>query len=139
MLAATVVLAARAHAHGNEPHRSGPDLTPVVTDFGRTGDPKQVRRTITVRMHDRMRFVVVNDGRIMHELVLGNEDELRRHAALMRANPEMEHEAPYMAHVAPGKRREIVKFDKPGKFRFGGLVPGHFEAGMVGTARMMPS
>ncbi|MCU0949764.1 MAG: cupredoxin family protein [Burkholderiaceae bacterium] len=132
--------------------RAEPDT--VATAFGRSGDPARVSRTITVRMHDRMRFdpaeltvrqgdtvrfVVVNAGRIMHELVLGTDDELRRHAALMRANPDMEHDAPYMVHVDPGKRGEFVwQFTEPGRFRYGCLVPGHFEAGMVGTVNVLP-
>jgi len=45
----------------------------------------------------------------------------------------MEHDEPYMAHVAPGKTERIVwRFTKPGEFHYGCLVPGHFEAGMVG-------
>lgn len=43
------------------------------------------------------------------------------------------HDEPYMVHVAPGKAGEIGwRFDKAGTFHFGCLVPGHFEAGMVG-------
>jgi uncharacterized cupredoxin-like copper-binding protein len=46
----------------------------------------------------------------------------------------MEHDEPYMAHVAPGKTDTIVwQFTRAGEFHFGCLVPGHFEAGMVGT------
>jgi uncharacterized cupredoxin-like copper-binding protein len=38
-----------------------------------------------------------------------------------------------MAHVDPGKTGQIVwHFSKPGEFYYGGLIPGHFEAGMVG-------
>lgn len=153
-LAVAAVAAGRAHAHGTaHGGAAAADTAPVETAFGRSGDPAKVSRTITVRMFDRMRFdpaeltvrqgdtvrfVVVNAGRIMHELVLGTDDELARHAALMRANPDMEHEAPYMAHVDPGKRGEFVwQFTQPGTFRYGCLVPGHFEAGMVGTVRVV--
>ena len=154
-LAMAAIAADPAHAHGTaHGGAAAADAAPVETAFGRSGDPARVSRTITVRMHDRMRFepaeltvrqgdtvrfVVVNAGRIMHELVLGTDDELARHAALMRANPDMEHEAPYMAHVDPGKRGEFVwQFTTPGTFRYGCLVPGHFEAGMVGTVRVLP-
>jgi uncharacterized cupredoxin-like copper-binding protein len=42
-------------------------------------------------------------------------------------------------HVAPGKTGEIVwQFTKAGEFHFGCLVPGHFEAGMVGRIRVLP-
>jgi uncharacterized cupredoxin-like copper-binding protein len=147
-----------AAAHGVQAHgenrASGAALDMMDTAFGRTGDPKKVTRTIEVAMGDDMRFVperievrrgetlrlrVANRGRVMHELVLGTDQELAQHAALMRKNPDMEHDAPYMAHVAPAKRGEIVwQFTRPGQFSFACLVPGHFEAGMRGTIVVKP-
>ena len=45
----------------------------------------------------------------------------------------MEHDEPNMAHVKPGATGEIVwQFTKAGEFQFACLIPGHFEAGMVG-------
>ena len=45
----------------------------------------------------------------------------------------MEHDASQMAHVAPGKARNVVWHLTPrGEFYYGCLVPGHFEAGMLG-------
>jgi uncharacterized cupredoxin-like copper-binding protein len=151
-LLSALLWAAPAHAHG--PAHAGANLDAVETAFGRTGDPDKVTRTVQVEMLDAMRFkpdrisvrqgdtlriVVRNRGRILHELVIGTDDELRRHAALMRANPDMEHDAPYMSHVEPGRRGEIVwQFTQLGEFRFGCLVPGHFEAGMAGTIVVTP-
>jgi uncharacterized cupredoxin-like copper-binding protein len=129
------------------------DTEELNTPFGRTGDPKAVSRTVTIRMSDTMRFspdrltvqrgetirfVVKNDGKLLHEMVLGTEQSLQDHAALMRKFPEMEHDEPYMVHVEPGKAGEIVwTFDKSGRIGFACLIPGHFEAGMTGkvTAR----
>ena len=149
LLAAGLALsAAAALAHGPAGD-AAPKLDHVKTAFGETGDPRQARRTVAVSMSDRMRFspsqlsvrqgetvrfVVTNAGAAMHEMVIGTEAELRQHAEMMRRHPGMEHDAPYMAHVAPGKSGEIVwKFTQPGEFRFGCLVPGHFEAGMAGS------
>lgn len=117
--------------------------------FGREGDPKAAVRTIRVEMGDNMRytpasleiregdtvkFVVTNKGKILHEMVLGTMAQLKEHGELMKKNPGMEHEEPYMAHVDPGKKAEFVwQFNKPGTFHFGCLLPGHFESGMVGT------
>ena len=125
--------------------RDGEDLS---TPFGRPGDPKSVSRTVTVRMSDTMRFspdslsvkrgetirfVVKNEGKLLHEMVLGSEKSLGDHAALMRKFPEMEHDEPYMVHVEPGKTGEMVwTFDKSGQIGFACLIPGHFEAGMTG-------
>ena len=116
--------------------------------FGREGDPEKVSRTVTVDMSDKMRFspasltvrqgetvrfVVKNSGKVMHEMVLGTMRELKEHAELMKKHPGMEHDEPYMAHVAPGKTERIVwQFTKPGEFYYGCLVPGHFDAGMLG-------
>ena len=47
----------------------------------------------------------------------------------------MEHDEPYMAHVAPGKTGEIVwSFNRAGEFDFACLIPGHYQAGMVGRS-----
>ena len=80
-----------------------------------------------------MRIVVRNKGKALHEMVIGTMDELKAHGELMKQNPEMEHDEPYMAHVAPGGKAEMVwQFTKVGDFNFGCMAPGHFEAGMVG-------
>ncbi|MEH6460715.1 cupredoxin domain-containing protein [Chitinimonas sp. JJ19] len=123
--------------------------------FGRQGDPKKVSRTIDISMHDNMRYnqskitvrqgetlriVLLNKGKIMHELVLGTEQKLKEHAEVMKKFPNMEHDSPYMAHVPPSKQQEIIwEFNKPGEFMFGCLIPGHFEAGMVGRITVLPA
>ena len=152
-LAACTLLAGPASAHSDKPHSIGPNLDPVSTSFGRTGDPQKVSRTIvfdmtddmrfnpnhiTVRRGDTLRFRAVNRGKVMHELVIGTEPELIEHAELMKKHPTMEHDQPYMAHVPPGKTGEIVwQFTQPGTFRFACLMPGHtwneLQKGMVGT------
>lgn len=122
--------------------------------FGRAGDPKKASRTIDLYMSDAMRFTpaeltvkrgetirfrVKNSGRTMHEMVLGTMQDLKAHAELMRQHPGMEHDEPYMAHVAPGKTQTIVwQFTKAGEFHYGCLVPGHLEAGMLGRIRVAP-
>ena len=74
-----------------------------------------------------------NHGHQLHEMVRGTAQELKEHAALMQRFPGMEHSDPNMAHVKPGATGEIVwQFDKPGEYQFACLIPGHFEAGMVG-------
>ena len=141
-----------AMAHGPTKHGSPSTASKgdedVSTPFGRPGNPKSVSRTVNIRMSDTMRFspeslsvkrgetirfVVKNEGRLLHEMVLGSQESLEEHAALMRKFPEMEHDEPYMVHVEPGKTGEIVwTFDKPGEIGFACLIPGHFEAGMTG-------
>ena len=152
VLIATIVLAlaGAAHAHSEKPHAKKA-ARPISTEempFGREGDPKKASRTINVDMSDRMRFTpaeltikrgetirfrVKNSGQVMHEMVLGTMEELKEHAEMMKKHPGMEHDEPYMAHVAPGKTEVMTwQFTRAGEFYYGCLVPGHFEAGMIG-------
>ena len=139
-----------ALAHGDESHekKAYDPATVEQMDFGKAGDPKKISRTIKFEMSDQMRFtpdriavkqgdtikfVVINHGKIMHEMVIGSMKELQEHAELMKKFPEMEHSAPHMAHVKPGNTEEIVwTFNKPGDFNFACLIAGHMEAGMIG-------
>jgi uncharacterized cupredoxin-like copper-binding protein len=120
--------------------------------LGKPGDPAKVTRDVEVEMDDTMRFrpasirvkrgetirfIVRNTGKLKHEMVLGTIGELKKHAELMRKFPEMEHEDPNQVSVDPGKTGELVwQFTKTGTFDFACLVPGHFEAGMVGKVRV---
>jgi len=142
--------AGRVLAHGDESHpaKSGP-VRKEQKDWGIAGDAAKARRRIDVGMSDNMRFtperinvrlgetvrfVVRNDGKQMHEFVIGTPAENAKHAELMLKFPNMEHDEPYMAHVAPGKTGQIVwTFNRPGRFEFACLIAGHYQAGMVGT------
>ena len=153
VLATSLVFASAAVvAHGDEDHGAAPkkyDAHKVeAMAFGQEGDPKKVTRTVKVSMADSMRFtpgnvtvrrgatvrfLVHNDGKMLHEMVLGTPEELKAHAELMRKFPGMEHSDANMTHVKPNASGEIVwQFTQPGEFQFACLIPGHFEAGMVG-------
>ena len=150
LLAALITtFGALAYAHSDEPHakKAGPVIKEQKA-WGIAGDPKSVSRTITLTMSDNMRFspdsisvkqgetirfVIKNSGKILHEMVIGTKKDLDEHAALMVKFPGMEHDEPYMAHVAAGKSSHIVwTFNKPGNFEFACLIAGHYQAGMVG-------
>jgi uncharacterized cupredoxin-like copper-binding protein/Spy/CpxP family protein refolding chaperone len=144
VLACAFAVSAAAQHHG----KHGDEAS-----FGRKGDPKKVTRTIEVDMSDTMRFAPAeltvkqgetirfrakNSGKVMHEMVLGTMAELKKHADDMKNKPDMHHDAPHLAHVAPGKTATLVwQFTKPGEFHYACLVPGHFEAGMVGRIRVV--
>jgi uncharacterized cupredoxin-like copper-binding protein len=122
--------------------------------FGRAADPRKAKRTVRVEMSDAMRFqpaeirvkrgevirfVPVNRGKVMHEMVIGTLEELKSHAEMMREHPHMEHDEPHMARVAPGKSGEIGwQFTRAGEFYYACLIPGHFEAGMIGKVTVAP-
>lgn len=117
-------------------------------EFGKAADPKKAVRTVVVKMSDQMRFTpdvvevkrgevvrfeIHNNGKLMHEMVLGTTEGLQSHAAMMKKFPGMEHDEPYMAHVKPAHKMNMGwQFTKAGEYFYGCLVPGHFEAGMKG-------
>jgi uncharacterized cupredoxin-like copper-binding protein len=149
LLSILLLGAAPAFAHSEEAHtkKAGP-VKLEQKAWGIAGQAKAVKRTIAIQMGDNMRFTparievtqgetlrltLTNTGKVMHELVIGTQKELAEHAALMKRFPNMEHDEPYMAHVAPGKTGEIIwTFNQAGEFDFACLLPGHYEAGMVG-------
>jgi len=117
--------------------------------IGQPGNAGEVSRVITMTMSDAMRFtpdrievrkgetirfVLQNQGQLRHELVLGEPEALRRHAAMMQMMPDMQHSGPNMASLAPGERGELIwKFTRPGTVTFACLQSGHLEAGMRGA------
>jgi uncharacterized cupredoxin-like copper-binding protein len=143
-------------AHGDEEHpaKSGP-VKKEQKDWGIAGNAGQAKRSIDVAMSDDMRFtpnriavrlgetvrfVARNNGKVMHEFVIGTKAENEKHAALMLKFPGMEHDEPYMAHVPPGKTGQIVwTFNRAGQFEFACLIAGHYQAGMVGTITVSAS
>ena len=149
-----IALAGDALAHGDKGHVSAAAVVREQQPWGIAGDPARVSRSIVIRMTDRMRFhpehirvrkgetlrfVIRNEGRMLHEMVIGTPSSLDEHAALMRRFPDMEHDAPWMAHVAPGATGEIVwHFNRPGEFAYACLIPGHYEAGMRGRILVRP-
>jgi uncharacterized cupredoxin-like copper-binding protein len=140
-------------AHSDKPHEKKPAaVKKEQKEWGIAGDPKAVKLTIEhsakdtmrfsralerVKLGDTVRFVVRNDGKIMHEFVIGTVQENQAHAELMKKFPDMEHDEPYMVHVPPGKTAEIIwTFNRPGEFEFACLIAGHYDAGMKGMIKV---
>ena len=157
VLAAGVLVTPAVHAHspsnhgqmhGAMSHASQQTQSQEQYAWGKMGQASDVARDIKISMTDNMRFtpdnltvklgetvrfVIRNDGKILHEFVLGTPEDLQKHAELMEKFPNMEHDEPYMAHVDPGQTGEVVwQFNRAGEFDFACLLPGHFQAGMVG-------
>ena len=140
-----------ALAHGDKAMKAGP-VVKEQKPWGIAGDLSSVKRTVTLTMDDKMRFtpdtlsfkegetvrfIVKNQGKLLHEMVIGTRAELDAHAALMEKFPNMAHDEPYMAHVDPGKQGGLVwTFNRPGDFEFACLVAGHFAAGMKGRIKV---
>lgn len=120
---------------------------------GAPGNPKKPTRTVTVILNDdngtmrfepnrvdvkkgeQVRFVLENKGVLKHEFILASVQDNKKHAELMKKFPHMEHDEPNSKSLEPGQKANILwQFTKAGTFEFACLIPGHYEAGMRGTA-----
>jgi len=145
LIAACALLAGATATFASGTHAGGHGTASI----GQPGVASKAQRTITIGMDDTMRFtpstiqvrrgetirfIVRNNGRLQHEFNLGTQADLKAHAELMKKFPEMEHDEPNIASVAPGQTGEVVwQFTKTGPVHFACLHPGHFDAGMKGT------
>ncbi len=145
-LAAWLATAPVAFAHTDPTHADSSQAPSHAP--GQPGDPKKVNRTVTIAMSDQMRFepgritvqrgdtvrfVLVNHGKLAHEMVLGSLAEMQTHAEQMRQHPGMTHAEPNQASVDADQTGDLVwQFTQTGTFDFACLLPGHFEAGMRG-------
>lgn len=85
---------------------------------------------------------VVKGGALDHELVIGTVEANRQHAAEkashhaaeMASHPDMAHEDPNAKRLGSKTSGALRwQFTQAGTFEYACLIPGHREAGMVGT------
>ena len=149
-LVATLLLSASAWAGaGPAGHSHSHD---EAFSAGVPGDPKKPARIVQVTMSEtdgkmifmpekihvkkgeQVKFMLRNNGELEHEFILATTAENLKHGEAMKKNPDMEHDDPNGKRLAPKKTDEMVwKFTKAGEFEYSCLIPGHREAGMVGT------
>ncbi len=121
-----------AHGHGD-------------SSAGRPGNPKKISRTIKitaldikydkpsikVKAGETIKFIVTNTGKLRHEFTIGNTEEQRQHAEMMKQMPDMVHEDANTLTLDPGETKSLVwQFTKAGKLEVACHIPGHYEAGM---------
>lgn len=114
---------------------------------GQPGDASKVNRTIkitaldikydkpeiAVKAGETVKFVVTNAGKLKHEFIIGNVQEQRQHAEMMKQMPGMVHEDANTLTLEPGETKSLVwQFTKTGALEIACHVPGHYEAGMRG-------
>ena len=130
-----------AHAHDQQQFSAGepgdpkkPSRSVQVTMREVDGKMTYLPERIEVKRGEQIRFLLRNSGQLDHEFLLATTIENVKHAEEMKKNPEMEHDEPNGKRVAPSKADQIGwRFSKPGQFEYGCLIPGHREAGMIGT------
>ena len=140
-------------------------------EFGAPGNADEVDRTIEVALEDvyfepesisvkageTVRFVLTNNGELVHEFNIGtpqmhaeHQEEMQMmvdHGVLeadkinfemmkmeMEDGHTMEHDDPNSALLEPKAKGEIIwKFDKAMELEFACNIPGHYDAGMAGA------
>lgn len=140
-------------------------------EFGHPGKASEASRTVEVVMGDvyfepekiavvegeTVRFVVRNEGAIVHEFNIGTPHMHAEHQKEMQMMVEhgviegdrirrdrmkmdmggghvMDHDDPNSVLLEPGESAEIVwTFARPMDLEFACNVPGHYEAGMAGA------
>lgn len=119
---------------------------------GEPGNPKRTSKTILITMTERdgkmlfspnrievrrgeqIRFVLTNAGYLTHEFMIATPEENKKHAVLMQKYPDMEHDDANGKTLKTKEKGELIwRFTKRGTFEFACLIPGHYEAGMLGT------
>lgn len=138
------------HADSGAHHHAQEEASPPV---GHVSDDAALR-AVVIDMDDSFRFapaqwnategealrlVVINSGKVRHELVIGQEKELAEHAKLMREAPQGHHHSDNAVSVEPGQAVVVRwSFKTPGTWGMACFQPGHFEAGMVGQITVAP-
>ena len=121
------------------------------------GTPTQVlapsMRELRIEVDDGMRFIpakweaqagepiriiLVNKGKVDHELVIGSEKEIIAHAKEMASPGAKGHHHTNEISAKPGQQAELVwTFKKPGQYAMACFEPGHYEAGMKGVINVV--
>ena len=89
--------------------------------------------TLEVQSGETITFVVTNDGKNVHEFVVGGESYQQEHATEMSGGEQMRAGANQI-EIKPGATKSLTwTFTQPGEVLYGCHEPGHYEGGMVGT------
>lgn len=155
---ATAALSAEGHNHGDgskaaegSHHAHEGTHGHGESAAGRPGNPKQISRTIKVnaldikydkpeiqiRAGETIKFIVTNTGKLRHEFTIGDAEEQRQHAEMMKQMPDMVHEDANTLTVEPGETKSLVwQFTRTGSLEVACHIPGHYEAGMKSKVRV---
>lgn len=147
--------AGHGHSHIGAPASAGAATRTVEVTLG---DNFFKPNRIKVRPGETVRFVLRNEGELLHEFNLGTAAMHAAHRKEMMAmmdhgmltptgmnrdmtgmghgNAGMAHDDPNSVLVEPGATKELTwKFGKATTLEFACNIPGHYESGMVGKVR----
>ena len=103
----------------------------VVAKDDLTFDPSAVE----ISKGETVSFVVTNEGKIVHEFVLGDEASQQKHEAQMEEmEGEKMHDEANAIALEAGETKELTwSFSAAGELVFACHEEGHFDAGMIGV------
>lgn len=146
------------HSHGHVPAAVGQPgkatastRTVRITLIDMAFEPE----TVSVKEGETVRFVLKNEGQLLHEFNIGtaamHAEHQKEMATMMdhgmitatgidekmmhmdMGGQTMTHDDPNTVLVAPGETKELVwKFAKAMQLEFACNIPGHYESGMAG-------
>lgn len=131
------------------------------------GDMYYEPASVQVKAGETVRFVLKNEGSLLHEFSLGDaamHGEHQQHMLMMQQmgmigengimpmdhskmgqgmagmdHGKMTHDDPNTVMIAPGKSAELTwTFSKATGLEFACNLPGHYQAGMVGNLEVQP-
>ena len=130
------------HDHAHAPSQAATSATAAVRELRIEMDDTMrfSPSVLTVVAGEPVKLVVVNRGKLTHELVIGTAAELAHHQREMKSGGAAHHHhADGAISVDAGQSREVVRvFDKSGELGIACFEPGHYEAGMKGTLTVSP-
>jgi uncharacterized cupredoxin-like copper-binding protein len=159
-----------AEGEGDHGHETDAKQHWAYPELGEPGIAEDVSRTITITMYDNyfepeeldmvagetVRFVVINEGQLVHEFNLASAEMHARHQdemmmmidhgilesdninedmmSMTMANGEtMHHNHANSVLLEPGDTAEVIwTFSGDAELEFACNVPGHYDAGMMG-------
>jgi uncharacterized cupredoxin-like copper-binding protein len=135
LLAAGAVVVATAGASSPAPDASsdvlGPGPVTVTIDIDHS---RFDVRSLRVRPHTEVRFVLVNRDPIGHEFIVGGPDVHARHANGHEAShPPVDGE---VSIPADARASTTFVFHEPGPVEFACHLPGHYQYGMHGVVEV---
>jgi uncharacterized cupredoxin-like copper-binding protein len=129
--------------HGHSHDHGAPPVRAVVQSM------KEVRIEVDDTMHfspatwegqagEPIRIILVNKGKVDHELVIGSEKEIIAHAKEVAKPATKGHHHANEISAKPGQQAELVwTFKQPGQYAMACFEPGHYEAGMKGVINVV--
>ena len=148
------------HAFGKPAKAAEADRTVEIT----LGDMYYEPASVQVKAGETVRFVLKNEGALLHEFSLGNaamHAEHQKHMLMMQqmgmlTPTAMQHDMSKMDHsqhdmsgmahddpntvmLEPGQSAELTwTFSQSTELEFACNIPGHYQAGMVGNIEVKP-